>query len=1030
VSTCPFRITLPPRYWGLLVAVAGWLFCPLDAETAALLKPTKTVLLAGHDPRRIAVKFRDGLNVRLRGNALVSTNAALFARSRSLFDTLSVGAWERADMVSENAIDDLRHRAEQRLGYALPDLNLQFYLTLPPGMDAAATIDKLNQLEVVELAQPVPRCAPPPLPPNYESSQTYCQAVPVGCGVFNVWTNYGVFGAGVHVADVEYSYNSNHLDLPAIINLDATAVDPFGDDNHGTATLGEISALENGWGTTGIGRGAAFYFAGANYQNGYDVGRGITTAANQLQEGDILLIEQQLNGPNTTQDVMNYGGQYGDVPVEWYGPYYDRIQMAAGLGIVVIEAAGNGGQNLDDPIYSTGNGGNWPFLPQNNSGAILVGAGASANGSSTERSRLDFSNYGSRLDMQGWGENIVTTGYGDLYSSEGPNLYYTSTFGGTSGATPIVVGGAVLLQSVYRGATGRVLTPLQIKMLLGSTGLPQTGGAYPVFASIGPMPNLPLAISTALSNLGPPAIVMFSTNATALIGGNATLSVAASGAVPITYQWRFNGSNLTDSATVYGSTKAVLILNNLAVAKAGSYSVVVSNNSGRTSAAAILSVMSDPALTPGVTLTNLYNFTDASDGSGPVGLTSDGQGDFFGVQEYGGSNGYGGIFEFTPDTSAFSIIYSFTDGNDGANPLAPMVLGSDGNFYGTTSVGGQYDYGAIFSLSPSGTVQPLYTFTGQGDGGYPEGSLVEGTNQLFYGTAYSGGSAGSYGVVFTVDASGNYNVIHAFDYSDGSGPEGGLVLAGDGNFYGTTDYGGAHNDGTIFRISPDGTFFSLFSFSSNNGATPTDKLVQGIDGKLFGRTYYGGDHGKGTIFCITTNGAFQSLFSFNGSNGANPQPALCAGNDGNFYGVTVYGGTNDQDGVIYEISPGGAFSIVGRFDGTKGRFPYAPLVRGDDGNFYGTTFQGGYGDGVIFRLSFASTPQPSFQSLTGGGGRVSLTWGAVPGRSYQLQFTTNLSQPNWVPLGAPITATNILMRASDALPQTGQMFYRLVVPLP
>jgi uncharacterized repeat protein (TIGR03803 family) len=1009
--------------------VVGWISAkPVNLAGAIVLKPAKTVLLPGHDPHRIAVKFRDGLNVRLRNNVLVSTNAMLFARSRSVFDTLSAGKWERADAVSEEAIDQMRHRAEQRLGRALPDLNLQFYFTLPPGMDAAGVIDRLNPLDIVDLAQPMPRCPPPPLPPNFEPQQADCQAAPVGGGVFNVWTNYGVFGAGLQVADIEYSYNSSHMDLPAIVNLDTSAVDPFNDDNHGTATLGEISALENGWGTTGIGYDASFYFAGAEYASGYDVGRGITTATSQLREGDVMLIEQQLYGPNSTQDVINNGGQFGMVPVEWFQPYYDRVVTAVGLGIVVIEAGANGGQNLDDPIYSTDNGGHWPFLPQNNSGAIMVGAGASFQGSSTESSRLDFSDYGSRLDMQGWGENIFTTGYGDLYSAEGPNLYYTSGFGGTSGATPIVVGEAVLLQSIYQNATGQLLTSSQIKMLLRNTGSPQTGGAYTAFENIGSLPNLSLAVTTALSNTGPPVIVMHTTNATALVGGSATLAVAASGAQPMTFQWQFSNTNLSDGPNVFGSGTADLVLNNLAAAEAGNYSVTVSNTSGRVSTSAVLSVILDPALTPGVTLTNLHTFTDGSDGSGSVGLTPDGLGNLYGMQQYGGMGGYGLIYEFTPATLSFSVLYSFTNGVDGANPLTPLVLGSDGNFYGTTYDGGAYFYGTIFSIDPSGNFNPLYTFTGQADGGTPYGTLVEASNLLFYGTTYDGGAG--YGVIFTVDASSDYNVVHDFDFYHGGGPNGGLVRASDGNFYGTTDYGGAHNDGTLFRLQPDGTFSNLFSFSNTNGTSPSDNLVQGLDGKLYGRTYYGGAYALGTVYSITTNGTFQLLFSFSGTNGANPQPALFAGHDGNLYGLTEYGGTNDQDGVIYEITPGGAFDIVARFDGRTGISPFAPLVRGGDGNFYGTTFGGGYGDGVIFQLSFAATAQPTFQSVTRSAGQINLAWNAAPGRAYQLQSTTNLSQPNWTSLGAPLTATNIVVTASDVLPQTGRKFYRLNLIFP
>jgi uncharacterized repeat protein (TIGR03803 family) len=367
---------------------------------------------------------------------------------------------------------------------------------------------------------------------------------------------------------------------------------------------------------------------------------------------------------------------------------------------------------------------------------------------------------------------------------------------------------------------------------------------------------------------------------------------------------------------------------------------------------------------------------------------------------------------------------------DGTCPDAPLLLGSDGNLYGTSYYGGDYDSGAIFSISPSGTFKQLYTFTGQDDGGNSQGRLVEGPNRLFYGTTSSGGSGGANGTVFTVDASGNFNVIHAFNSADGAAPQCGLVLASDGSFYGTTAYGGTHHDGTIFRITPGGTFSSFYSFNSTNGTNPSADLVQGLDGKLYGSAYNGGAYGLGTIFSTTTNGAFQLLLSFEGTNGANPYGALFPGRDGNFYGLTVGGGTNDQDGLIYEITPEGAFDIVARFDGLKGMSPYAPLVRGDDGDLYGTTWDGGYGCGVMFRLSFASTPRPSVQCAPQDNDQIALAWSAVVGRSYQVQSTTDLSQGIWTPAGAPITATNLVLRATDVLPGTGQKFYRLALFLP
>jgi hypothetical protein len=171
----------------------------------------------------------------------------------------------------------------------------------------------------------------------------------------------------------------------------------------------------------------------------------------------------------------------------------------------VVECAGNGKENLDDPIYSTGNGGHWPFLPENNSGAIIVGAGAipaAFGGTEVDRSRLDFSNYGSRLDLQGWGEYVITTGYGRFYDDDGKNYWYDSLFAGTSSAAPMVASAAAILQSVYKaaggctpGGYGTPLPPDSVRAILIRTGSPQQAGTYPTSQHIGPRPNVVAAIA-------------------------------------------------------------------------------------------------------------------------------------------------------------------------------------------------------------------------------------------------------------------------------------------------------------------------------------------------------------------------------------------------------------------------------------------------------------------------------------------------------------------------------------------------------
>lgn len=228
-----------------------------------------------------------------------------------------------------------------------------------------------------------------------------------------------------------------------------------------------------------------------------------------LGPGDVIILEVQIEGPKN------------NVPAEWFEPTYAAIQTAVGLGVVVVEAAGNGTQNLDAPIFCDGGCGQpppapfCPFCPEQDSGAIIVGAGnsPSVGAPGPDRARTSGSNYGSTVDLQGWGDSIVTTGlqlwFPALLDEE--NLEYTDGFGLTSGASPIVAGACALLQSAYKQATGTVLTPQQVRDFLRDTGSPQQPSDPPFCGplpepspeceNIGPRPNLAAAISAAVPSL-------------------------------------------------------------------------------------------------------------------------------------------------------------------------------------------------------------------------------------------------------------------------------------------------------------------------------------------------------------------------------------------------------------------------------------------------------------------------------------------------------------------------------------------------
>ena len=442
-------------------------------------------------PGVLEVKFQERLGIRLRNGSPTGMTAGRPEPALAGLQTLG-GVWSRSfPDVGEKALEQMRGRTASVLsasrGQAVPDLNSYYRIRFPEGVNLDEAEAILKAWDAVEAVYRVPVLALPTVPDYLNPAngsgvwQRYVDAAPDGVDARYAWSN-GFSGAGVRICDVEYAWNLNHADLPAASHLVANLTDAGYGDDHGTAVLGEMGGLNNGAGVRGIADGASFFVAGAYANEDYNLGNAVLAAANVFGTGDVILLEQQLMGPSS---------EY--VPVEWYRPYYDAIVTAVGQGMVVVEAAGNGGQNLDDAVYSTGNGGHHPFLPQNDSGALMVGAGAPAS-YPNPRARLGFSNYGKTLDVQGWGQGVLTTGYGDLYSEEGSNRLFTAYFSGTSSASPIVAGAAAVIQQVYRARYGHPASPALVRQLLRSTGTPQSGADL-----IGPLPNLRAAIQ-ALQN--------------------------------------------------------------------------------------------------------------------------------------------------------------------------------------------------------------------------------------------------------------------------------------------------------------------------------------------------------------------------------------------------------------------------------------------------------------------------------------------------------------------------------------------------
>jgi len=370
----------------------------------------------------------------------------------------------------------------------------------------------------------------------------------------------------------------------------------------------------------------------------------------------------------------------------------------------------------------------------------------------------------------------------------------------------------------------------------------------------------------------------------------------------------------------------------------------------------------------GYTFRTLYSFTGGTDGQTPQATLVLGlDGNLYGTTPYGGNvitgitSGLGTVFKITP-LGKLTTLYSFTDGADGARPFAGLVQGSDGNFYGTTF----YQAGTVFKLTPAGKLTTLFAFAGGTNGTTPDAGLVQGADGDFYGTTEAGGADRS-GTVFKISPAGKLTTIYAFTGgTDGGEPAATLVRGRDGEYYGTTPYGGSDAWGTVFKVTSSGVMTTLYSFTDgSDGGYPPAGLIQGSDGNFYGTTNVGGAKDFGTVFKITPGGTLTTLYSFtDGSDGGEPFAGLTEGMDGNFYGTTSSGGS-DSCGTVFEITPSGALTTIYAFtDGTDGGVPLAGLVTDTYGNLYGTAAGGGaYGAGTVFELA-VKTPTPTLTSLS------------------------------------------------------------------
>ena len=376
---------------------------------------------------------------------------------------------------------------------------------------------------------------------------------------------------------------------------------------------------------------------------------------------------------------------------------------------------------------------------------------------------------------------------------------------------------------------------------------------------------------------------------------------------------------------------------------------------------------------PAQTFKTLQNF-DNTDAALPwATLLQANDGNLYGTTQSGGSSacasGCGTIFKITPNGRLTTFRF---DGLSGSDPYAGLVQAADGDFYGVTSSGGTgnggglcaANCGTVFKMTPGGKLTTLHNFD-WADGASPTGTLIQATDGNLYGTTQSGGPL-SYGSVFKMTPSGTLTTLYSFSGgADGATPVAGLIQAIDGNLYGTTwaDVYDYLNDGTVFKITLTGELTTLHSFELTDGANPQGGLVQALDGDFYGATELGGTYGYGTVFKMTPPGTLTTLHSFSGgTDGDTPVSTLVQATDGNFYGTAAYDGQYPNFGTVFKITPSGKLTTLHNFDSTDGSYPYAGLVQATSGNFYGATFAGGsssaceFGCGTVFSLSVGLGP--------------------------------------------------------------------------
>ncbi len=448
----------------------------------AQVKKGEYFLTPGSNTHELYVSFDPSIN--FNGNISTSNIVNSIPELHNIFTDFQVEL-EKGVLLSDEKINEMAAQAI-KLSNSDKDINRlkniakikienptnQRLYELAGLLEGFKEVDFCSLISLQPIEPPImPPSDIPPATPDYETFQSYIGPNP-GVNMSYAW-GLGLSGSGIRIRDVEYGFNINHEELSGKnvsvasgMTISTSASTSY--TEHGTAVFGVLFSDKGSYGVSGMVHGAQELVLFPEWQEtGYNRANAVTKSIENSGVGDVIIYEMQTGGN---------GGNY--VPAEFNSLIWTLTKAATDSGIIIVAAAGNGNQNLDDTYYAS-------YMSRGNSGAIIVGAGTP----STAHNKMSFSTYGSRVDVQAWGGSVRTTGYGDYSQIGGDfNQNYTN-FSGTSSATPIVSACVVALQSYYYSQASSYMTPSQMRQLLIDTGIAQGSGGH-----IGPIPNMQSAI--------------------------------------------------------------------------------------------------------------------------------------------------------------------------------------------------------------------------------------------------------------------------------------------------------------------------------------------------------------------------------------------------------------------------------------------------------------------------------------------------------------------------------------------------------